>query len=241
MGVSSVIKVLKFHSEEVLSFFDFLNIIGSAENSSEHPLAKAVVKFARSTLQRDLFSKCVNFQAVPGCGLKTKVVYTKIKSDEEAFKQSRDLPSELEDCSSWSTSGESFTKTSQDSTEEQTFEVLIGNREWMQRNGLVIRENVNARMDEFESNGSTCVLCAIDNKLVGMLAIADKIKEEAHLAIYTLKKMGLEVYLLTGDNKRTAASIARQVGIRHVFAEVLPSHKVRKIQEHKDCNRRGWG
>lgn len=75
-GVPSVIKMIKFVDEKFLSTRDFLTLIGSAESSSEHSLAKAVVKFCQSALKRDTFYKCSQFVIVPGCGLKTKVIYT---------------------------------------------------------------------------------------------------------------------------------------------------------------------
>ena len=103
----------------------------------------------------------------------------------------------------------------------------------MKRNFLELNLKISERMSEYELSGHTCVLCAIDGHIVSMIAIADKVKEEANLVVFTLKKMGLEVVLLTGDNRLTAANIAKQVGIKNVFAEVLPSHKVEKIKELK--------
>ncbi len=83
-----------------------------------------------------------------------------------------------------------------------------------------------------ESEGKTPpMLIAINNKLAGIIAVADKIKENSQKAIEDLKAMDLEVYMITGDNERTAKAIAKEVGIDNVLAEVLPENKAEMVEK----------
>ncbi|XP_070572985.1 copper-transporting ATPase 2-like isoform X2 [Ptychodera flava] len=109
--------------------------------------------------------------------------------------------------------------------------VLIGNRDWMKKNDLEVSDEMNDTMSIHEERGQTAVLVAINGVVVGMLAVADTVKMEAEQAVNQLRRMGLDVVLLTGDNRKTARAIAKQVGITQVFAEVLPSHKAEKVKE----------
>nr|XP_023477307.1 copper-transporting ATPase 2 isoform X3 [Equus caballus] len=179
------------------------------------------LEMAHKVLGTETLGYCTDFQAVPGCGIGCKV-----SSVEGILTHSEHLPSER----TAHLNGVGSVPSEID-VAPQTFSVLIGNREWMRRNGLTISSDISDAMTDHEMKGQTAILVAIDGVLCGMIAIADAVKQEAALAVHTLKSMGVDVVLITGDNRKTARAIAAQVGINKVFAEVLPSHKVAKVQE----------
>ena len=111
--------------------------------------------------------------------------------------------------------------------------ILIGNRKMMEDNKIAVTENVNTKLSAFEIEGKTAVLVAIDNTLSGIIAISDTIKANAEEVVKTLKSKGIEVIMLTGDNERTANTVASQIGIDRVIAEVLPQQKEEVIAKLK--------
>lgn len=102
--------------------------------------------------------------------------------------------------------------------------IIIGNRKLLTENNIS-SERSDLILKEFEEEGKTAVLVAIDNKLSGIIAIADTIKENAKEAIDLLKSQGMEIIMLTGDNERTAKTIASKLGITKVIAQVIPQQK----------------
>lgn len=113
---------------------------------------------------------------------------------------------------------------------KESTQVFIGNTTLMREKSVAIHPIVEEKLSENGSKGNTCVLIAINGELSAIASLNDEIKSEAQLAVFTLKRMNLEVSLLTGDNKRSAESVAYQVGIKNVFAEVLPRDKMMKIK-----------
>ncbi len=108
--------------------------------------------------------------------------------------------------------------------------VLLGNVRLMRDRKIPIGE-LEERSRKLADEGKTPMYVAVDNKAVGIVAVADTVKPDSKQAISQLKKMGLEVVMITGDNKRTADAIARQVGVDRVMAEVLPEDKAFNIQK----------
>ncbi len=110
--------------------------------------------------------------------------------------------------------------------------ILLGNRRLMQENNIDTAQ-AEDRMRALEADGKTAMLVALDGKLSGMVAVADTLKENAAAAVSNLQSMGIEVVMLTGDNKRTAQAIGRKLGITNVLAEVLPHDKAKVVSELK--------
>jgi len=108
--------------------------------------------------------------------------------------------------------------------------VYVGTRRLMAEKGLSTA-GIEARIAELEDQGKTAMLMAVEGQLEAILAVADTVKESSREAIAELQRMGIEVYMITGDNRRTAEAIARQVGISHVLAEVLPENKAQQVAE----------
>ncbi len=108
--------------------------------------------------------------------------------------------------------------------------VALGNRRLMNSLGVDIT-SVESAMQRLEAEGKTAMLVALDQTLAGVIAVADTLKPEAVEAVANLRREGIEVIMLSGDNRRTAEAIARQLGIERVYAEVLPGDKAKLIQE----------
>ncbi len=108
--------------------------------------------------------------------------------------------------------------------------VLIGTRSYLREHNVSI-EAVEDQVSELEAAGKTVMLLSVDGTAQGLLAVADRVKDSSRRAIQVLKEMGLQVYMITGDNRRTAEAIGREVGVADIMADVLPERKAQAVEE----------
>jgi Cu+-exporting ATPase len=163
-----------------------LEIAGSIEKGSEHPLADAIVKKAEEV--KVAFKRVTGFKALVGKGIQAKI------------------------------------------GREQYY---MGNAKLAKEKNVSITQ-LRPDMHALEEEGKTVMILMKGRKALGLIAVADEVKEDSRLAIEQLHKLKIKTYMITGDNKRTAKAIAKQVGISEYFAEVLPEDKanhVKKLQK----------
>jgi len=115
-------------------------------------------------------------------------------------------------------------------TDSEAGKILVGNQRLMRENDVAI-ENLEDEVKSLEEQGKTAMLVALEDKALGIIAVADTLKEDSERAIAALKNMGLTTVMITGDNERTARAIADKVGIERVLAEVMPDEKSSEIKQ----------
>jgi len=113
-------------------------------------------------------------------------------------------------------------------------ELVVGNRTMLSERAITIPQEISEKALDYEKLGRTALFVALDGRLLGIVAIADRIKESAAQAISELKRMNLDVVMITGDNPRSARAVAEQIGIQEVFAEVLPQDKASEVKRLQD-------
>jgi len=158
-----------------------LGLAAAVERNSEHPLAEAIVRYAKE--QEANLASVQNFEAIAGSGVQG------IVSDRL---------------------------------------VQIGTGRWMQELGIDTR-SLQQQKSSWEAAGKTAVWIALDGEMQALVGIADALKPTSIAAVRGLRKLGLEVVMLTGDNRQTALAIAQEVGITRVEAEVRPDQKAAKV------------
>ncbi len=109
-------------------------------------------------------------------------------------------------------------------------EIVIGNRTLMKEKKISFNKFLD-KIEKFESEGKTTMIVAQSGKVIGIIAVADALKEDSVLAIASLNKQGYETVMITGDNEKTARAIAKEAGISEVIANVLPEDKAKKVAE----------
>lgn len=114
---------------------------------------------------------------------------------------------------------------------------FLGNRKLMEKQNISINDHEVA-LQKLEEAGKTAMALADTNKVLGIIAVADTLKETSKEAVDRLRQMGIEVYMITGDNGRTARAIASSIGIENVLAEVLPEQKASEVKKLQSTGKR---
>lgn len=109
--------------------------------------------------------------------------------------------------------------------------VVVGNKRMMESRNVDVSFVVENATRELENQAKTVILVSVDNSLIGLCAVGDTIRQEAKATISKLRSTGIDCWMITGDNHRTASVVASQLGIENVFSEVLPNQKAEKVAE----------
>lgn len=184
MGKPQVTDVITFG----VTTEQLVGLSASIEALSEHPLANAVVEYAKE--KKTTLQAVTNFTSYGGLGVSGYI---------------------------------------------QDKQIIAGNVKFMNKNNIDISLHLQ-QIEALSNQGKTPLLFAMESKLIGIIAVADIIKESSKSAIKELNHMNIDVFMLTGDNKATATAIGKSCGIKNIIAEVLPQDKENTIRQLQEKN-----
>ncbi|CAJ0565295.1 unnamed protein product, partial [Mesorhabditis spiculigera] len=235
-GKPKVVSVHGFLTFSSKTLNKALAAAGSGEAMSEHPIGNAIASFVKELLNASEWATVSRFSAYPGSGISCRVSdvdeFLASSSPDPRFDfRSVDHHHETPFPRTDARYIQSGDKDGANVFATQDYKVLVGTVQLMEKHGIPVDGEAFYTLQEQQSKGNIVVLCAINGQLACMFTIADEVKKEAALAVWALKKMGMNVVLLTGDNSKTAVVTAKKVGITDVFAEVLPNQKQEKIKQ----------
>ena len=184
LGKPKVTDIVEGKESGIIDREKLLQLAGSLETHSEHPLGDAIVEEVKTKGMKLL--EVSGFNSVTGMGIVGVV-------DKKS--------------------------------------ILVGNQKLMVKNNVEVLVEDKEKVDQLAKQGKTPMMVAIDGKFSGIIAVADPIKESSRKAIQNLKDMGIQVAMITGDNKKTADAIGEQVEINMVLSEVMPEDKIEEVKK----------
>ncbi|WEV46325.1 heavy metal translocating P-type ATPase [Bifidobacterium sp. ESL0690] len=200
---------------------NLLSLIAGAEQVSEHPLAQAIVKGAE---QRKLTVPAADsFEAVPGSGVVAKVAGHNVIVGNAGLMKSRNISTSESSPANGDSENLAAAENGKKAKVSDSDKTGFGHDAHSQSN------HVEKLFADYAQKGKTPILAAVDGKLVAVLAVADTVKPDSAKAIAALRERGLQVVMLTGDNKTTATAMANEVGVDRVIAGVRPERKAEEI------------
>lgn len=227
---SGEMKVTDLVGAEGVSEEQLLSLAAGLEKMSEHPLAKAVVREADD--RKIIPSPVSGFAALPGNGVRAELIEgagSGISSGECGISSGNGSDEEEQTHSASRTECSCSTDRNGSSARLLTG----GSLKYMSEN-ISVPEEMRQRAVSLAEEGKTPLLFAAGGKLIGIIAVADTMKDDSPQAIHELQDMGVHVVMLTGDNERTARAVGRCAGVDEVIAGVLPDGKeavIRSLQE----------
>ncbi|MFY9462361.1 MAG: copper-translocating P-type ATPase [Candidatus Sungiibacteriota bacterium] len=233
--VTDVVSFIEAKRPEVQT--KILQIAASIEKHSEHPLAKTIVeKASKGGVELFNISK---FEAIAGHGVKGFIVGlaaglgkksshpldTAVQKETEALKADKPEVEEFKVEPGFGLQGK---------IDDKKHLILLGNQRLMETHRVPVTYEVRQKIEQLQSEGKTTMLLALDQEVIGAIAVADTPRENSKRAVAELRKNGIEIIMITGDNQRTAEAIAKQLGIDRVFADVLPADKAKWVKKLQD-------